>query len=195
MKKIASIFAVVSFVGFLVWQIPQYLETQRRERELLLEQQKQAEAAKTAEAARKALEEKKQRDEGRAAVSQASDERLKSLVRDCRQKIGEKIATTGSKPSFAVYFPDYDADDLRNLTAMDSAMNASTGRPSVILNKDDHETRQIAALRRYPVEISIVAESASDTFSGVKRWAAEYRCTLDGLSVKTVTREGPLYFF
>jgi hypothetical protein len=194
MKK-AWLCVVVVFVGILAWQIPQYLETQRKARELLQEQQKQAEAAEAAEAIRKAAEEKKRKDEKRAAIAQASDQSLRSLIRDCRQKISDKIAATGSKPSFAVYFPEYDADDLKNLSAMGSAMNMSTGRPSVILNRDDHESRQIATLRRFPNEISVVAESASDTFSGVKRWAAVYTCSLDGLSITSVNREGLARFF
>jgi hypothetical protein len=194
MKK-AWFAAVIAFVGFLAWQIPQYIESQRIARVLLEEQKKKAEAAEAAEAIRRASEEKKRKDEKRAAIAQASDDSLKSLIRDCRQKISNTIAATGSKPSFAVYFPDYDVADLRNLAAMGSAMNLSTGRPSTVLNKDDHESTQIAMLRQFPTEISVVAESASDTFSGVKRWAAVYTCSLDGLSIFSVSRDGPMHFF
>jgi hypothetical protein len=192
MKKIAWAAAIISvLVGFFLWPVPQMREASRQEelRQQAAEIQRKVEAA---EAAHKASVE--MRAKQRSAIGNASDASLKSLIGDCQRKISDSI-TAKASPSFAVYFPDYDADDLAKLTAMGFTMNSPTGRPSVLLNRDDFEVRQIDALKRYPDQISIVAESASDTFSGVKKWATNFDCKLDGLSIKSVNQAGAYNFF
>ena len=79
----------------------------------------------------------------------------------------------------------------------ENVINDEVNRPSVSLDKDDHQSRQIAKLKQYfPDEISVVVESASDSFSGVKRWAAAFTCSLDGLSVTSANQEsGSMHFF
>jgi hypothetical protein len=187
MSKVWLSGIVIALLAIFAWPVPQYREASRKEYAARQEVEDRQRIDRAVEEARKGAEAARLR---RTAVLSASDESLRSLYKECRRKVSEQIAT-GSKPTFAVYFPDYDADDLAKL----SAMGSSTGRPSVILNKNDYQAREIAALRSNPSEISVVAESASDSFSGVKRWAAEYRCGLDGLSITTVSRSGAMQFF
>jgi hypothetical protein len=194
MKKVWLGGIVVALLAVFLWPVPQLREFGRQQdvlrQEAIVAEERQR-TVRAAEAAQKVKDDVRAR---RAAIVDASDESLKSLYKDCRRKITEQIAT-GSKPTFAVHFPDYNADDLAKLSAMGSAMNTPTGRPSVILNRDEHQAQEIVTLRRDPSEISIIVESASDSFSGVKRWAAEYRCGLDGLSITSVSRAGALQFF
>jgi hypothetical protein len=128
-----------------------------------------------------------------AVIDGASDERLISLLSQCQSKISDEIASK-SKPVFAIYFPNYTAFELDDLASRAIAMRSTMGRPSLILEDADFVAEKIQWLRRFPSSISVTVESASDGFSGVKRWAAEYVCTLDGLTIKSVNR-GRLYFF
>jgi hypothetical protein len=159
MKKVWLGCVAVALLAVFAWPVPQCREASRTEYTARQDAEEKQRLDSAVEEARKAAEAARGR---RAAVLTASDERLRSLYQECRRKVSEQIAA-GSKPTFAVYFPDYDAGDLAKLSAMGSAMSTSTGRPSVILNKDDYQAREIAALRLDPSEISVVAESASDS--------------------------------
>ncbi len=194
LRTIAPLLLVaVAVIGIGGWAITQNQEMMKQEetRRVAQEQEQKkkdadaiAVAAKTAQTAKA----------NRAAVVSASDEALTALIRDCQRRVEQQI-TSKANPAFAVYFPSYNANDLEKLSSLGSAMGAATGRPSVSLNRDDFAGEQISAIRRFPAEISIVAESASDSFSGVKRWAAEYRCYLEGLSIRAVEKRGALHFF
>jgi hypothetical protein len=126
-------------------------------------------------------------------IADASDEKLRSLYNECERKISEAISKE-RKPAFAVYFPNYDVADLDRLSTIATAMNISSGRPSLVLENESFESKRIERLRKFH-SMSIVAESASDSFSGPKKWAAEYECDLDGLSIKSVRQVGRRFFF
>lgn len=189
----------VAVAGVGLWAMTQHREMVRQEEARRIAQkqeqeQEQEQKRKDSDALAAAAKAAETAKANRAAIVTASDDALKALVKDCQRKVEQQI-TSKANPAFAVYFPSYSANDLERLSSLGFAMNSATGRPSVSLNRDNFEEEQISVVRQIPSEISIVAESASDSFSGVKRWAAEYRCYLEGLYIRSVERRGALHFF
>lgn len=188
---LGAIVVAAIVAAFYLWPTSQRREQARQDalQKEIAENQRKVEQA---EAENRAVAIK--RKEQASAIANASDEKLKLLYRECEKRVSDTI-NAASKPAFAVYFPSYTASELRDLATMATAMKTSTGRPSAILGQDDFKARRIEWLRQFPNSISLVAESASDSFSGVKKWAAEYECDLDGLSIKSVRRVGTPHFF
>ncbi len=127
-------------------------------------------------------------------VKGASDAQLEGLYTDCERTIADLIGHH-SAPVFAVYFPDYDASDLDKFADLASAMRMDMDRPSVELNDTDFHVKRLRILRTIPgIGINVVAESASDTIVGPKRWAASYECSLENLKVVSAS-QGKQYVF
>lgn len=158
----------------------------KREQELRLKQQ--TEAALVAAAERKA-----QRLKAEALTRNASDAELRSLIRECKNLIEDEISK--SKSSFSVYFPKYDRAELERIYANSIAMQSQMGRPSTSATESETDLDALKRLRDFPsLPVDITVESASDSFSGVKRWAASYQCRIAGLQVEKVVA-GKRYFF
>jgi hypothetical protein len=123
--------------------------------------------------------------ENRKRITDSSNERLSELIRECRNKIDSEVGRNSH--GFAVYFPQYNEQDLETMYTSSVALRMKMGRPSSALGVRDIVEDNLKRLREFPsTGIGFVVESTSDSFSGLKRWAGLYECDLDGLDISRV---------
>lgn len=179
----ASLIGVAAFVYF-VYPLPQIREA---EHQRILAEERAAEEKRLME--QRQLYEAKEK-----AILAASDDAIRNVVLDCQQAITK--ALTENSP-FDVYFPSYSPDQLRKFADIGAAFQTALGSPSAAL--DNYEFDPVSwniervQHKDYPIRtIAFAVEGASDGFS-VKRYAAVYSCSMDGLALFKPSRDFIVY--
>ncbi|MDP2354830.1 MAG: hypothetical protein Q8M31_02060 [Beijerinckiaceae bacterium] len=188
MKGVFYVGIGMAILALTIWPHPQ-MRAEKAKRELQETVKRQDE-----EATRQAKYENERRAErSRQAelIEGATDHSLASLVNECRGSIEKTIRQSST---FSVYFPKYAPHQLEELGNAAIVFRTKMGLPSTLMTDGDPDDRAISQLRKIPgLPIKLVVESASDSFSGIKRWAASFECSVKDLKVETV-RPGKLYF-